>query len=350
MINAIQRELSILNSHAFSKLEDKTQIMMPKNTNSPIYKNRQTHSIEVAALCKIIAMSINFDKVFETNNVGLLHDIGHSPFGHDGQKILDQRMKEYGLKEGFDDNNNNFVTIKHNNIELSDYELVSIIKRPKKLYKSQKKELLPILKDILKNEEKKYGKKQTTMANVIMDRADEIAYGLSDFVDGYNLDYTKDKINGFISNLIELAEDIKTKDILHQVQINFLTKNSIGTFRSLMTELKQHFSTEAFYLDGKILLSSNNLMILNKIISFNMVEFIKNPLIVEKREQDLKIFDNYISFIVENKYFTSKKYAAKYAKLLESKNYSKENELRIFRDMIADSGDNFVLNFMKNRK
>lgn len=92
--NAFQRDKDrIIHSNAFRRLEYKTQVFV--NHEGDHYRNRLTHSIEVASIARSIsdALSLSAD-LAET--ISLAHDIGHTPFGHAGEDALDECMKDFG--------------------------------------------------------------------------------------------------------------------------------------------------------------------------------------------------------------------------------------------------------------
>lgn len=97
----------LLHSPAFRRLQGKTQLF--PGHESDFFRNRLTHSLEVAQIAKGIALFINnSDKAFSQNGIdtdlvefaALAHDLGHPPFGHNGEKALDDCMKRYGGFEG----------------------------------------------------------------------------------------------------------------------------------------------------------------------------------------------------------------------------------------------------------
>lgn len=101
-----RRDLArIIHSHGFRRLVGKTQLF--PNGESDFFRNRLTHSLEVAQIAKSIALKINnlpgnhpkldLDIV---ELAGLAHDLGHPPFGHQGEKVLAECMKNYGGFEG----------------------------------------------------------------------------------------------------------------------------------------------------------------------------------------------------------------------------------------------------------
>src|ERR1700693_482601 len=98
--NDYQRDRDrIVHSRAFRRLEDKTQVFTTRYSDH--FRNRLTHTIEVAQISRTIAggMGLNEDLV---EALALVHDIGHPPFGHSGEKSLDQIMQTFG--ERFDHN------------------------------------------------------------------------------------------------------------------------------------------------------------------------------------------------------------------------------------------------------
>lgn len=99
----------LVHSPAFRRLQGKTQLY-PANEND-FFRNRLTHSIEVAQVAKSIALKINKNYSRRQKNkididcdliefAALAHDIGHPPFGHQGEEALDELMRNFGGFEG----------------------------------------------------------------------------------------------------------------------------------------------------------------------------------------------------------------------------------------------------------
>lgn len=88
----------ILHSKAFRRLEYKTQVFL--NDAGDHYRTRLTHTIEVAAVARTIARCLRLNEDL-TETICLAHDLGHTPFGHAGERALNRIMKPYG---GFDHN------------------------------------------------------------------------------------------------------------------------------------------------------------------------------------------------------------------------------------------------------
>jgi dGTPase len=97
----------IIHSPAFRRLQGKTQLY--PGLESDFFRNRLTHSLEVAQIAKSIAAKINYEHQLTGDNAidpdvvefaGLAHDLGHPPFGHQGEEMLDELMVEDGGYEG----------------------------------------------------------------------------------------------------------------------------------------------------------------------------------------------------------------------------------------------------------
>ncbi|MHB0950498.1 MAG: deoxyguanosinetriphosphate triphosphohydrolase [Allorhizobium sp.] len=88
----------IVHTTAFRRLKHKTQVFI--GTDSDHYRTRLTHTIEVAQIARALARALKLDEDL-AEGVALVHDFGHTPFGHTGEDALDEVLKPYG---GFDHN------------------------------------------------------------------------------------------------------------------------------------------------------------------------------------------------------------------------------------------------------
>ena len=106
--SAFQRDRDrIVHSTAFRRLEYKTQVFV--NHEGDLYRTRLTHSIEVAQISRSIARTLRLNEDL-TEAIALAHDLGHTPFGHAGQDVLNHCMSPHG---GFEHNFQSLRVVDH---------------------------------------------------------------------------------------------------------------------------------------------------------------------------------------------------------------------------------------------
>src|SRR3989475_4420281 len=88
----------IIHSRAFRRMEYKTQVFL--NGTGDHLRTRLTHSIEVASISRTIARALGLNEDL-AEAIALAHDLGHAPFGHSGEEMLAECMRDHG---GFDHN------------------------------------------------------------------------------------------------------------------------------------------------------------------------------------------------------------------------------------------------------
>ncbi len=95
----------IIHCAAFRRLEYKTQVFV--NHEGDYYRTRLTHSLEVAQIGRAIARRLQLNEEL-TEALALAHDLGHTPFGHTGEDVLNTLMKSHG---GFEHNLQSFRVV-----------------------------------------------------------------------------------------------------------------------------------------------------------------------------------------------------------------------------------------------
>jgi len=95
----------IIHSAAFRRLEYKTQVFV--NHEGDYYRTRLTHTLEAAQIARTVARALGLNEEL-AEAVALAHDLGHTPFGHAGEKILNELMAPYG---SFDHNAQSLRTV-----------------------------------------------------------------------------------------------------------------------------------------------------------------------------------------------------------------------------------------------
>jgi len=356
-MSSIIRISKIESLKTFQRLKDKTQVLIPDTDTDDTIMNRLTHSYVVKTGSTIIAETIkdtglNVDYKNAISTAALTHDIGIPMGGHEGQRIIDQKIRELGLTEGFDDNNNNLVVLKKTGAFdfLTDYEIASIIKYPKKLYPSQKPYFENLLnraidEDIryFESQKIKITKRPTrTIACEIMDEADRNSYVTSDLIDAFILGITDHQpIEELISK--DLFHDTEIKGLLYSIltSVKLKDKNLIRrSFNNLFISLNSNY-----YIGDNIeLLPKNKELILLREELFKIENelFINSKLVLDQRDQMSEIMTDYIDYVIENEHYPSETY-----KKLIMKSKTKKERLMNIRDMLGETTDRYVLKFQK---
>ncbi len=170
---AFQRDRDrIVHSAAFRRLEYKTQVFV--NDEGDYYRTRLTHTLEVAQIGRTLAraLGVNEDLV---ETICLAHDLGHPPFGHAGEKVLNRLTKSCG---GFNHNHQSYRVVTKLEQRYPDwpglnltYETLEGLARHETEYD---------LTGVVDVEPDKQGSLDAQIANV----ADELAYNAHDLDDG----------------------------------------------------------------------------------------------------------------------------------------------------------------------
>ncbi len=96
---AFQRDRDrVLHSKAFRRLKHKTQVFLDPDEDH--YRTRLTHTLEVAQISRTVARALRLNEDL-TEAIALAHDLGHPPFGHEGEEALDAVVQEYVPGERF---------------------------------------------------------------------------------------------------------------------------------------------------------------------------------------------------------------------------------------------------------
>lgn len=165
----------IIHSVAFRRLEYKTQVFV--NHEGDDYRTRLTHSLEVAQIARTIAKALNLNEEL-TEAVSLAHDLGHTPFGHAGEDILNELMSEHG---GFNHNLHTLKIVDELEDRYPDFPGLNLTWETREgiVKHSTKYDKTKIPQELLPEE-------MHTLEAQIVDIADEIAYDNHDLDDGLN--------------------------------------------------------------------------------------------------------------------------------------------------------------------
>ncbi len=85
----------IVHSKAFRRLKHKTQVFVAPEGDH--YRTRLTHTLEACFISRTVARALALNEDL-TEAIGLGHDLGHPPFGHIGEEVLDEALQEHGMR------------------------------------------------------------------------------------------------------------------------------------------------------------------------------------------------------------------------------------------------------------
>ena len=182
----------IIHSRAFRRLAGKTQVFTERNSDH--FRSRLTHTMEVAQIARTIARALGLNEDL-TEALALVHDIGHPPFGHAGERALDDALRQYGQR--FDHNLHALRIVEyfesryldHRGLNLTLAVREGIVKHSRDYKTEDHPELAPYFLDL-----------RPPLEAQLIDLADEIAYLTADLDDGVEAEIlTVGQIRGGVS-------------------------------------------------------------------------------------------------------------------------------------------------------
>lgn len=192
----------IIHCAAFRRLEYKTQVFV--NHEGDYYRTRLTHSLEVAQISRGIArrLSLNEDLV---EALSLAHDLGHTPFGHTGEDVLDRLMADHG---GFEHNRQSLRIVEQLEERYPDFAGLNLtwetregIIKHSSDYDCPDASVLPLYRPDLR----------PTLEAQIIDLADEIAYNNHDIDDGLKAGYLQQEELREVTLWAEMDQHVREK-------------------------------------------------------------------------------------------------------------------------------------------
>ncbi|MFH0877307.1 MAG: deoxyguanosinetriphosphate triphosphohydrolase [Candidatus Omnitrophota bacterium] len=174
--SAYQRDRDrVIHSLAFRRLEYKTQVFV--NHEGDDYRTRLTHTLEVSQIARTIARTLELNEDL-TEALALAHDLGHTPFGHAGEDVLNDLMKNEG---GFNHNVHTLKIVDTLEERYPDFPGLNLTWETREGIVKHKTDFDSALvcQDLEPNS-------MPTLEAQIVDIADEIAYDNHDLDDGLN--------------------------------------------------------------------------------------------------------------------------------------------------------------------
>jgi len=222
----------IVQSRAFRRLAGKTQVFTSRASDH--FRSRLTHTIEVMQIARSVAEALGLNQDL-AETLALVHDIGHPPFGHAGERALDDCLKRHGLR--FDHNLHALRIVEHfeqryaahRGLNLTLGVREGIIKHSRDYSAERHPELAEYLLDL-----------RPPLEAQIIDLADEIAYLTADLDDGVEsglleIDHIREHVDILAYCYAEVHRDhadVEPKFLFHealQLMQNILTDDLIAT-------------------------------------------------------------------------------------------------------------------------
>jgi dGTPase len=322
----------IIHSKAFRRLKRKTQVFIISVSDH--YRSRLTHTLEVAQLSRHLARLLRLNEDL-SESIALAHDLGHPPFGHAGERVLNTLMKEHG---GFEHNiqslrvidiiENKYPTFTGLNLSF-EVRAGLLLKHKKKLFKH------------IQSPIKEYNSLESQVTNI----ADEIAYNNHDIDDG---------ISSHILNINDLTSVTIVNEAKKNVKHRYTNLTDIQ-FQCLINSAIITMQIEDVFLKSKNNISQNKIETLSDVfktdsavIGFSKEMFEKNE---ELRKYLHKNLYQHETVKKMNKKGQSsindlfKKYEKNTDELPNSfkDQITSKNKYRIITDYIAGMTDNFAL-------
>jgi dGTPase len=230
--NDFQRDRDrVIHSRAFRRLEAKTQVFTRRYSDH--FRNRLTHTIEVSQISRTIAGALGLN-VDLAEALALVHDIGHPPFGHAGEKALDAAMRAQGR---FFDHNLHALRI------VEDFEMRYAAFRGLNLTFEVREGIIKHSKDYGIDEHPELAQylldRRPPLEAQLIDLTDEIAYHTADLDDGYEAHLLSlDEIRTGVPLFGRWYEEVEQiyPDAIHRLKFNEALKRMLNCMVSDLIE------------------------------------------------------------------------------------------------------------------
>ena len=243
--SAFQRDRDrLIHSSAFRRLDGKTQVFAYHEGKN--YRTRLTHSIEVAQITRTICKCLNLNEELG-EALALAHDLGHSPFGHAGERGLQNAMKDFG---GFDHNIHSLKIMTKTEIHYPEFDGLNLTWETLEGTVKHNGPIKKVSNNYLKEFNKHFDldlKNYPSLEAQVASFADDIAYNNHDIDDGFRagffslddlmeLPFIKDILDDFIKKNPNADENLKiysvTRNLIAQMIFDILdnTKSNLKKF------------------------------------------------------------------------------------------------------------------------
>ncbi len=293
----------IIHSKAFRRLEYKTQVFL--NGAGDHYRTRLTHTIEVAAVSRSIAQALRLnDSLAEA--IALAHDLGHSPFGHQGEKVLDDLMKSFG---GFEHNRQSLRIVETLEQKYPDFPGLNLTWEVREGLKKHERRSAPCSPAQDLDFEIKSSSLEAQVANL----ADEITYYNHDLDDGLEAGLIdEDDLCREIPIWAEAAEEVREKYPIRTDREGrryyIIRRLMDGQIRDVVTESEKAILESGVDSADKVLQHDAPLVRYSvqrkkenqKLRKFLFDRLYRNPVVREPNDRATRMLNELFNFYIEN--------------------------------------------------
>ena len=339
----------IIHSSSFRRLKHKTQVFV--NTEGDHYRTRLTHSMEVSQIARTLARSLGLNEDL-SETLSLSHDLGHTPFGHAGEEVLNQCMGRYG---GFDHNIQTLRIVtsienkyyKFYGLNLTIETLEGLIK-----HNGPVKNLAPykaiLKKDLFSN--KIVFNTFSSLEAQVAAISDDIAYNNHDLEDGLranlftikkigSIPYLSKLINKHVKNIKNFRKEIIINQIVRDL-INLMVIDVINTTNKNLKKSSPQSINDIYKQDRLIINFSDKMKMIDKQIK----DFLKRNMYNHKKvivntDRGKRIINDLFKYLSKN----SRKH-------ISEDLFKREQKERVIADFIAGMTDRYAINLHKKIK
>ena len=328
----------VIHSRAFRRLEAKTQVFTTRFSDH--FRNRLTHTIEVAQIARTVSDALRLNTGL-TEALALVHDIGHPPFGHAGEKQLDFRMRERG--DRFNHNLHALRIVEQFEQRYLDFPGLNLtfevregIVKHSGNYSAAD---FPTLAEYLLDQ-------QPPLEAQLIDLVDEIAYNTADLDDGFearllDLDLLRAEVPIFNDAYAEIdrrypqgRRKLKFNETLKQI-LNRLATDLIDNTSRRVLESRIETVEDVRSLPKRLAAFSPEIARQNSELKrFLHARLYSNPAIADDRDRSVAALDALFLFFAEH----PDRMPKQYAELAQI-----EPRHRVVCDYIAGMTDHFLL-------
>ena len=304
----------IIHSRAFRRLEAKTQVFTRRFSDH--FRNRLTHTLEVAQIARTIARALGLNEEL-CEALALVHDIGHPPFGHAGERKLDALMGAHG--DVFDHNLHALRMVESFEQRYAAFPGLNLTFEVREGIVKHSRDYRPDAHPELA--EYRLGERPPLEAQLI-DLADEIAYNTADLDDGYEAKLLRPEmmraevpvfrglLDQAVSRYPQAAEKLQFNEALKSL-IDRLTSDLIEHTRSQLTA-NHVASLEAVRACPRRLVAFSPAVAEEKRVlqEFLYRRLYQHPQITEERERAVKMLEELFALFVQQPERLPRSYAA----------------------------------------